>query len=408
MTAPELRDWKGQYGDRLEDCDLLRAHGWTGHFVGVPSVTKINRIIEAGGGLDTWKRRTVAEYAMDNTEVWPTIEDAKPNADRWETMVKQYGTMAGWKGRGPKSVYARALAEYQLAYDAKDLDACHAWQRKLAVDLIAEAPNRHARLKAQDGELLHKALEDAAAGRTTPCLLPEEKAIVDQAHRWLDKWQPEFQHCEKSVFSRTHGYAGTPDAFVKLPGHGLVLADWKRKGADHDDVAYQLVAYQRADYLITGNAIMQHREGIPQVDGCVVVRFPPDGGDGIVRPVETTDRMFDRFLSRLEEHNDRNVKTLGDPIEPPSVMPGDPAKRAEIAGCIEILKAFYPAAATALAQRWPEGLPTLKKFDGHNANQLARIQQTLDAVEAEHQIPFGYADGSNSNINSNTNEKAAA
>lgn len=413
MTAPALATdgFNGRtYGDTLPDCDLLRAHGWSGHFT-APSVTAINKAADRSGGLDLWKRRTVAEYTIDHTHIWPGIEDHKVNADQWEKTVRTYGDLAGWKGRGKTSVYARALSEYQAAVDAGDKDACEQWHRKLAVDLCAAAPDRHAREKAQQGTDLHKVMEDIAQGRTPVALLPDDQVHIDQVKAWCDAWQPEFIHSEQSVFSRTHGYAGTPDAFVKLPGIGTVVADWKRQPSPYDAVAYQLAPYARADYVIVSGGAYR-RVAVPETVGAVVVNFPPDGSPAQVRPVKPAlmEQAWDVFLHTIPLHADRNTKYLDDPVDAPAVIPGDPDRRAFLKARIELLRDFYADTGVVMwiAANWPVGIPTLKQADDHTADQLAAIGRLLDRAEAEHEIPFYKVETETTNPNNNSNLETAA
>lgn len=391
MTAPPLAvdtNTGRVYKDTLADCDLLRAHGWAGPFQ-APSVTTINNAADRKGGLDLWKRRTVAEWAVDNTDTWVELDVHPVNPDKWERTVKKWADFAGWRGRGATSVYAKAIYEYQAAYDTGHRDACHAWHRKLLVDIIAAAPDRHARDKAQQGTDLHRIIEDVAHGRAPVALTPDDRAHVDQVKEWCDRWQPEFVHAEKPVFSRTHGYAGTPDAFVKLPGIGMVVADWKRQDKPYDQVAYQLAPYARADYLIAGLA--PARQPLPDLVGAVVVNFPPDGAPAQVRPVKPAllDRAWDVFLHTLPLHHDRNTRYLDDPVDPPSPIPGDPDRRAQLEARVAIYKAFYEDTGIMfwLSRHWPD-FPTLRKSKDHTAAQLAEIERLLDRAEAEHGLPF--------------------
>lgn len=396
-TTPDERT----YRDTLPDCPLITSRGWTGPFE-APSVTTINNARDKGGGLDRWKRRTVAEWAIDNTDTWVELDVHNISLPKWEKTVERYAPLAGWTGRGPRSVYRRALDTY--------LDDPAGWHRKLCVDLIAEAPNRHSRDKAQQGTDLHKIIEDVAHGRTPVAMFPDDQAHIDQVKEWCDRWQPEFLHAEQPVFSRTHGYAGTPDAFVKLPGIGVVVADWKRQDKPYDDVARQLAPYARADYLIAGDAVYR-RAPVPDTVGAVVVNFPPDGTPAQVRPVKPhlLDQAWETFLHTIHVHNDRNTAYLDDPVNAPTVLPGDPDRRAALQARIELYRAFYADTGILLwlSTRWPAGIPTLKQSDQHTADQLAVIERLLDEAEAEHQIPFD-PPRANTNHNSTSNEKVSA
>jgi hypothetical protein len=391
MTSPKLAvdGFNGRvYKDTLADCPLLEQHGWTGPFE-APSVTTINNAADRKGGLGLWQRRTVAEWAVDNVDTWVELETHGVNADQWERTVKKWAGFAGWTGRGAKSVYARALAEYQAACDAKDRDVCLAWHRKLLIDMVAAAPDRHAREKAQQGTDLHKIIEDVAHGRTPVALMPDDQAHIDQVKEWCDRWQPEFLHAERSVFSRSHGYAGTPDAFVKLPGLGTVVADWKRQPNPYDAVAYQLAPYAHADYLIDGLA--PARQALPELVGAVVVNFPPDGTPAQVRPVKPAllAQAWEVFLHTIHLHHDRNTRYFDDPVDAPTPTPGDPDLRAQLEARIAIYRAFFEDTGIMfwLSRHWPD-YPTLKKSKDHTAGQLAEIERLLDRAEAEHGLPL--------------------
>ena len=126
----------------------------------MPSVTTI-----IGGGipkpaLAPWNAKMVATFAVEHKEKWTALDDAD------------------------------------------------------AIDMLKRSPFRHTRKRADEGTLVHQALEAYVSGEEEVIIPPEEIGLKGQyngALQFLREMEVEIEHAEATVFSRTHGYAGTSD-----------------------------------------------------------------------------------------------------------------------------------------------------------------------------------------------------
>src|SRR5690606_667646 len=115
---------------------------------------------------------------------------------------------------------------------------------------------------------------------------------------FVKAYDPEFLFLEDTVWSETHGYAGSFDFMAKVtdPDDGerlTVIGDFKttRSGV-HAEVSAQLTAYSRADYILTPSG---EKADIPKIDAGIVVHARPEGGK--VVPALLSDDVFDIFLA---------------------------------------------------------------------------------------------------------------
>ena len=117
---------------------------------------------------------------------------------------------------------AKVVAEYAVDNHA-------AWaglDRQAAVDLLKGAPRRYTSGRADIGSEAHDAFEKIGNGEDTGPIRIEVQPYVDQFNRFLDEHQPEFIGQELTVWSDTHRYAGSTDAFLRIQGEPCVV-DWK-------------------------------------------------------------------------------------------------------------------------------------------------------------------------------------
>lgn len=206
-----------------------------------------------------------------------------------------------------------------------------------AIDFLKRAPDRFTKNAAVKGTDVHDIYERLARGEEIARVHPDLQPYVDVYHGFVTQYEPEFLFLEGTVWSETHGYAGSFDfiAWITDPDTGervLVIGDWKttRSGV-HEEVALQLTAYKNADYIITPEG---EKVDIPPVEAGIVVHAAnADKNDpnspvvGQVVPARIDDDLFAIFLSLLEIWKyDREVKstTLGRPV--PIVVPEKPKR----------------------------------------------------------------------------------
>ena len=193
-------------------------------------------------------------------------------------------------------------------------------QREAAIDYLKKAPLRNTGKAADTGTAAHDLFERLASGErlgkreVSPDLVP----FVNHFREWWEIWQPEFLHLERTVWSASVGYAGTFDAIATVkPGgeaHNIII-DWKttRSGV-HPEVALQLTAYSRADYIIGEGG---EQVPLPQIDGAAVLHVRPEGWQFV--PASISDELFNVFKALLvvTEWDKTTSKTvIGKPLAP--------------------------------------------------------------------------------------------
>lgn len=189
--------------------------------------------------------------------------------------------------------------------------------QEAAYNHIRNARNRDRDIKAKRGTIVHAALENYIAGKRPDkddilTQLVEKKVpeklrmagvkMVTGLLEFLSDEEPEILYSESTVYSRAHGYAGTPDIIgrARVGGSWLpVIIDIKTSKSIYDETALQLCAYARADFvgLDDGTEKPLYEDGsVPQYG--IVVRPMPNGK--YEKAVFTlTDDVFALFLSTL-------------------------------------------------------------------------------------------------------------
>jgi hypothetical protein len=197
-----------------------------------------------------------------------------------------------------------------------------------AIDLLKRSPFRQTRKRADEGTLVHAALEAYAAGEEEVLIPPEEIGLTGQyngAVQFLRELNVEILHAEATVFSREHQYAGTSDIFghVTLPpplpqGRKTAVIDYKTGKAIYPEYAVQLAAYAFGDFigLADGTEVP-----VPDVDYLIVVR--PKRRGGFEAAVYEADReIFEVFLAAKTVH-ERERMLQGKEIGRQNVGPDD-------------------------------------------------------------------------------------
>lgn len=210
-----------------------------------------------------------------------------------------------------KMTAERAVDKYEF------LGAMIKEDEKGAIKWLKDARFGDAGAKADRGTIVHGALEAYLAGKPVteenieaqlraarvPTALGRSTGnMIAGLMEFLVDEEPEVYWSESTVYSRTHGYAGTPDLVCRMRVGGKlkpVVVDVKTSKSIYDEVSLQTCAYARADFvgLDDGTEAPLTPTGEPIEHG-VVVR--PKPGGGYEKAVFThTDRLFDLFLSVL-------------------------------------------------------------------------------------------------------------
>lgn len=233
------------------------------HELTLPSVTTILSAGVAKPYLKTWGEKLVAEYAVDHVE-------------RWNGLPRQD-----------------------------------------AIDLLKRAPKRVTSNAQVRGSAVHAAIAAHVEGEMPGKLTSEEHGYFEGALAYLSEQRVEVVASEACVFSREHGYAGTFDLLQRRGvvrrefdpewhkhGHLLGLptpieiADFKTSKRVYPEVALQLCAYARGDFIGHDDGT---EEPLPTVTRGVIVQLSPNGDYKAV-PVPLDDDVFATFLAAARMH----------------------------------------------------------------------------------------------------------
>lgn len=217
---------------------------------------------------------------------------------------------------------SKSVAEFAVDNLGSVVDLAIRGQQQAAVDMLKRAPDRDTAQAADFGTSVHDLFERMARGETLGRVHPDLEPFVEIFKGFEAQFKPEFLFLEETVWSETHGYAGSLDFIARVTDPSTkdqmtVIGDWKttRSGV-HAEVALQETAYSRADYIVRADG---GRVPIPKLDGGIVVHARPEGGK--VVPARLGDDLFETFLSlRKVWEWDRELSrtVLGNevPIEP--------------------------------------------------------------------------------------------
>lgn len=162
-----------------------------------------------------------------------------------------------------------------------------------AIDYLKRAPQRFTQGAADVGTAAHGVFEALSRGEKLGPLTPEMAIYADHFRDFLDKVQPEYKFLEETVWSDTHHYAGSFDAFCTIQGEGCWTDNKTTRSGVHAEVSLQLAAYRFADFILDGDT--SEHIPMPQGDRGVVVHVRPEGWALYEVPVGPD--VFDFFLS---------------------------------------------------------------------------------------------------------------
>ena len=212
---------------------------------------------------------------------------------------------------------AKTTAEAAIKGHAIVGHMLEAGQEREALDYLKRARFQSSGAKADRGTIVHAALEAHLDGK--PLSKDTIEHMLDEAHvpktmwkstggmiegvmRYLDDEQPEVYWSEKTVYSRTFGYAGTADILgTSLIGASKLPAvqDVKTSERVYDDTALQLVAYANADFvgLDDGTEAPLTPDGEPINHGVVIRPMASGRYEKVV--FNLTPEVFQLFLACL-------------------------------------------------------------------------------------------------------------
>jgi hypothetical protein len=184
--------------------------------------------------------------------------------------------------------------------------------RQAAIDYIKNAPYRDTQQAAATGTAAHSIFERMAMGKSPGRVTPDLEPYVRGFQAFLDDKQPEYIHLEETVWSDTHAYAGSFDAYAIVDGQRLFLDNKTTRSGAHEEAGIQLAAYRYSESIIRNDGT---RVPTPKADGAAVLHIRPEGARLI--PVKADEAMFEIFLALREAfrfEKEMKADVLGDPV----------------------------------------------------------------------------------------------
>lgn len=239
MTAPALS----------VDTSNGRYYRRPGRHDTVPSITNIIGMLDKPA-LRYWYAKECANYAADNREKLATL-----NRDEAYTLVRN------------------APNAYTSESPASIGNQVHAWIERF----VKGEPPSHDELMG--------------ASRTARGMWQAFTKVRNE----YEKRGLEFIATEFTVWSDTHGYAGTADLHLRIDGFDT-LVDTKTGKGIYPETAMQLAAIANADVILTPDG---SERPVPSFDRYAILHLRPGQGwhgEGTLAPVEKIDEAFASFL----------------------------------------------------------------------------------------------------------------
>mgnify|MGYP004401906807 FL=1 len=184
-----------------------------------------------------------------------------------------------------------------------------------AIDHLKRAPDRFSGEAASIGTDVHDLCERLSTDQDIGAVHPDLKGFVDSYRQFIVDFEPGFLEVEATAWSEEFGYAGTLDWIAVIDAE-VVIGDIKTGASGAwPDVALQLQAYARADYLLDAQG---ERRPLPAIEAAAVLSLRPEGYK--LYPVRLGDDVFDTFKALLEVfkwESETSKTVLGkSPVEP--------------------------------------------------------------------------------------------
>ena len=236
---------------------------------------------------------------------------------------------------------ARVVAEFAV-------DRSKTWftmERGEAIEWLKREPLRYTNKRANVGSAIHEAAEAFVLQRPMKGDFgEEERQAIGHFIGWVSLLEVKFVATEFQVYNRTQKYAGTGDAIVEIPyarlldlAHGnpalvpwtpregrevvTLIVDYKSGGdveegkGIYPEVALQLAAYAKAEFIGLPNG---REVPIPELDGAAALHVQAKGWRFVpvdaLREEVFTSFLYVREVFRWREELSKEV--LGTALEP--------------------------------------------------------------------------------------------
>lgn len=193
----------------------------------------------------------------------------------------------------PKPALPRWAAKMAAEYADREMDKLAGLPSDERITLIKGAPWRYATAKADLGSAVHDTVDAWCTGRDMPEWPEGVETFMEQFVEFLEARNPTFIENEVTVWSRTHGYAGTADWIADI-NSVTTLGDTKTGKGVYAETALQLSALSRADFILTPDG---EELPLPDISQLGVLHLRPQSWALI--PVTNVDETFDAFLAAM-------------------------------------------------------------------------------------------------------------
>lgn len=159
------------------------------------------------------------------------------------------------------------------------------------VEEIKSAHKEYTEKRSALGTEVHDLIDCWSSGVPFPEVTKEAGRYATSFIKFMMSVRPEFLENEVTVWSRTHGYAGTADFIARIDGQ-VVLGDVKSGKRLYPEVGIQLSALAHADFIIREDG---SEEPLPAVDRLAGLNIRPRSWK--LQYVRHADACFDCFLA---------------------------------------------------------------------------------------------------------------
>ncbi len=256
---------------------------------------------------------TTAEKTFDLEQMAAQLEEAETvmiKRDRYGYTIDGnfYRRVTTLVGGIPKPWLGGWAAKMVAEFAVEHRDAWLDLPKTDALKLLKGAPWSKRDDAGDRGTAIHDTIEAFVKKRPAPDgLSDDEAACANAAAEFLRARDSHILACELTVYSPTHGYAGTLDLWdIDQDGVPWIL-DWKSSASIYAEHAVQQTAYQNAEFAIVkktpvaGEKEMWEGKVIPWGPECAqrlgIVHVEPDGAT--MYPIVNTDRLWTVFRAAM-------------------------------------------------------------------------------------------------------------
>lgn len=191
-----------------------------------------------------------------------------------------------------KSALRYWVANQCAEYVKDNIDELRLQTQDTIFQRVKAAPWLTSGSAANVGDIVHNAIEAFINGYMVE---PASDWPITAKRMWRSfltfdhVYKPEWLGTEFTVWSSTHGYAGTADWAARIRGM-LVLGDTKTGKAVYPEVGLQLSAIKHADFILTTSG---QELPIPEYERCAALHIRPTSVT--LHPIDYIDECFEAF-----------------------------------------------------------------------------------------------------------------